>query len=106
MEFSLVGPIRRISYLIMTDSYSKCFEIIPIKSAKIGTVINSLCQIFANKGMPKVVESINITQFSSTRFEDFCCCLNISLLHSPPILNGLGEQLIDNVKRQLLMSQV
>ncbi|KAM3182049.1 hypothetical protein ACTXT7_013188 [Hymenolepis weldensis] len=36
---------------------------------------------------------------------DFCRDLNISLYHYPPDPNGLDEQLVDNVKRQLLMSQ-
>ncbi|VUZ53083.1 unnamed protein product, partial [Hymenolepis diminuta] len=54
---------------------------------------------------PKVIVLINATQFSSTRFKDVCRSLNTSLLLSAPNLNGQGEQLVDNVKRQLLVSQ-
>ncbi|VDL60274.1 unnamed protein product [Hymenolepis diminuta] len=39
--------------------------------------------------MSKFIVPRNIIKFSSTRFEDVYCCLNISLLHSLPNLNGL-----------------
>ncbi|KAM3181732.1 hypothetical protein ACTXT7_013784 [Hymenolepis weldensis] len=65
----------------------------PIKSVTTDTIIDSLCQVFPNNGVAKVIVSRNATQFFSTRFEDFCRGLNISLLHSPPNLNGLDEQL-------------
>ncbi|VUZ40232.1 unnamed protein product, partial [Hymenolepis diminuta] len=37
--------------------------------------------------------------------KNFCRNLNSSPLHSLPNLNSLDEHLIDNVKRQLLISQ-
>ncbi|KAM3181345.1 hypothetical protein ACTXT7_014554 [Hymenolepis weldensis] len=43
--------------------------------------------------------------FSSTRLEDFCCGLKISPLGSPSNLSGQDEQLADNVKVQLIISQ-
>ncbi|KAM3180889.1 hypothetical protein ACTXT7_015427 [Hymenolepis weldensis] len=36
---------------------------------------------------------------------DFCRDLNISLLHSPPNLNGLDEQLVGKGERQIIVSQ-
>ncbi|KAM3184032.1 hypothetical protein ACTXT7_009177 [Hymenolepis weldensis] len=85
IDLSLVGPIQGISYLILVDWYLKCPEVIPIKSATIGTVINNL-----RWDVPKVA-SRNVTQFSSTGFEDFCCSLNISLLYPSSNFNGLDE---------------
>ncbi|VUZ57757.1 unnamed protein product [Hymenolepis diminuta] len=64
-----------------------------------------LRQLFANQGIPKVIVSRYVTQFTSSRFEDICRDLNISLLHSPSNLNGQDEQLVDNMKRKLLVSQ-
>ncbi|VDL31320.1 unnamed protein product [Hymenolepis diminuta] len=41
---------------------------------------------------------------SLVQFEDFCRDLNISLLRPPPNLNFPDEQLVENVKRKLLVS--
>ncbi|KAM3184880.1 hypothetical protein ACTXT7_007481 [Hymenolepis weldensis] len=70
-----------------------------MKSVTIDTVINSLHQISANQGVPRVNVSRNVTQFSSARFGDFCCSLNIFHSHFPPTLDGLDEQLIEDVPR-------
>lgn len=75
IDLSLAGPIRGISYIILVDSYSKWPEVILIKSATTGIVINSLFQIFANQGTAKVITSRNVTHFSSTRFGDFVVVL-------------------------------
>ncbi|VUZ50942.1 unnamed protein product [Hymenolepis diminuta] len=44
-------------------------------------------------------------KFSSTRFVDFCRVLDISNSHFSPTSNGLDEQLVGSVKRQLLESR-
>ncbi|VUZ50385.1 unnamed protein product [Hymenolepis diminuta] len=62
--------------------------VIPIESAASSTIINK-----------------NVIRFPSGLFGDLCRGLNITLLHSPPNLNGLDEQLVDIVNRQLLVSQ-
>ncbi|KAM3178803.1 hypothetical protein ACTXT7_001837 [Hymenolepis weldensis] len=59
------------------------------------------CQAFTTDRIPKIIASSNITQFSSTLFEDVCCDLNIYLSHSSPNLDGQVGQLVDVVKRQL-----
>ncbi|VDL59852.1 unnamed protein product [Hymenolepis diminuta] len=60
--------------------------VIPIESAASSTIINK-----------------NVIRFPSGLFGDLCRGLNITLLHSPPNLNGLDEQLVDIVNRQLLV---
>ncbi|KAM3175706.1 hypothetical protein ACTXT7_008001 [Hymenolepis weldensis] len=70
IDLSPAGPIQGISYLIL---------------------------VFANQRVLKVIVVRNVTQLSSTRFEDIHHSLNISLPHSPPNLNGQDEQLIGNV---------
>ncbi|VUZ49222.1 unnamed protein product [Hymenolepis diminuta] len=99
IDLSFAGLIQRTSYLILVDSNSKWPEIMTIKSATIGTIINSLRQLFANQGVPIVFVSRNVIQFSSTRFEDFFHGPNVSLLHSSLNINCLDEKLVDNVKR-------
>ncbi|VUZ38681.1 unnamed protein product [Hymenolepis diminuta] len=54
----------------MMDSYSEWLKVIPPESATVGTIINSLHQTFSTQSLPKIIASWNITQFSSTRFED------------------------------------
>ncbi|KAM3184157.1 hypothetical protein ACTXT7_008948 [Hymenolepis weldensis] len=49
--------------------------------------------------------SRSVTQFSSTRFEDFCCGLNISLLHSPPNLSDTGRRFMLLSHRERLHSR-
>ncbi|KAM3181425.1 hypothetical protein ACTXT7_014412 [Hymenolepis weldensis] len=46
----------------------------------------------------------DINQSSTTRLDDVCRCLSVSHFHSPPNFNGLEEQIVDKVKRQLLLS--
>ncbi|VUZ51228.1 unnamed protein product, partial [Hymenolepis diminuta] len=53
----------------------------------------------------KVIVSRNVAQFSFTWFEDFCRCLKICLSRPPPTSSGRNEQLVGNMKGQLLMSQ-
>ncbi|KAM3182631.1 hypothetical protein ACTXT7_011920 [Hymenolepis weldensis] len=74
------GAIRGISHLILVDSYPKWPKLSPINSATTGTVITGLRQ-------------------------DFPHGFNIVQSHFPPNLNGRDEQIIDNAKRRLLVSQ-
>lgn len=73
-----------------------------MKSVTTGTVINSFRQVFVNHCLPKPIMSRNVTQFSSTLFDDFNNGLNIPLLLSPANADGLDEKFIDNVEKQLL----
>ncbi|VUZ53301.1 unnamed protein product [Hymenolepis diminuta] len=76
-----------------------------VKSVTTVTVINSLRLLFATHGIPIIIVSRNVIQFSSTRFTDLCCGLNISHSHFPPNLNGLDEKFVGTMKMQLLLSQ-
>ncbi|KAM3171846.1 hypothetical protein ACTXT7_015776, partial [Hymenolepis weldensis] len=48
IDLSLVELVRSISYIILVDSYSEWPEVIPFKSAAIGTVIGLDEQLFDN----------------------------------------------------------
>ncbi|KAM3178366.1 hypothetical protein ACTXT7_002703 [Hymenolepis weldensis] len=86
VDFSLAGPLLGVSYLNSVDSFSRRLEFISVRSA---IKISSLRQVFAIHGSPK---------FFSARFEDVCCNPSIVLLHAPSSINGLDEQLVDNLK--------
>ncbi|VUZ53396.1 unnamed protein product, partial [Hymenolepis diminuta] len=93
-------PIRDISYLILIDSYSKWPKIVHVMSATTGIIINNLRVVFM------ICRKLLCSQRSPllylrTFFQDF----NTSYSHFPPIFSGLDMQLVDNVKRQLLVLQ-
>ena len=55
------------SYLLVTDFYSKYFEIELLRQTTANCVINNLKKIFARFGIPKEVLSDNGSQYSNTR---------------------------------------
>ena len=55
------------TYLIVTDFYSKYFEIELLPQKTVTCVINNLKKIFARFGIPDEVVSDNGSQFSNTR---------------------------------------
>lgn len=58
-------------YLIVTDYFSRYFEIVKLSSLTSKTVIGKLQNIFARWGMPDEVVSDNGRQFTSTYFREF-----------------------------------
>ncbi|KAM3171080.1 hypothetical protein ACTXT7_017329 [Hymenolepis weldensis] len=85
------------------DSFSKCAQVTPIKSVITGTIIKSLGQVFATLDIPQVIVS-KMSPISLIPYLENFCGLNTTLLYSLPNLNGLDQQLFDNMKRQLLVS--
>ena len=68
----LTGPINEITYLVLADSHSMWSEVIPGPSQSNKAAIHALDHIFATYGPPKTTESQNTTQFTSSRFEEYC----------------------------------
>jgi len=58
-------------YLIVTDYYSRFFEVAKVENTKSVTVIQHLKSIFARHGIPFEVKSDNGPQFTSREFKDF-----------------------------------
>ncbi|KAM3175439.1 hypothetical protein ACTXT7_008547 [Hymenolepis weldensis] len=89
IDFSLAEPIQGISY-----PSGFIFKVIKCHTSKI-------CHKRQVSTANDISESVYriIIQFSFAQFENFSRGLNIAILHFPPILNCLDEQLVDHVKR-------
>jgi len=100
------------SYLLVTDFYSKYFEIELLRQSTATCVINNLKKIFARFGIPAEVISDNGSQYSNTRnlfnsthefkkfAEEWGFCHTTS---SPeyPQSNGAAERAVQTAKRIL-----
>ena len=105
VHIDFVGPINGVTYLIVTDSYSKWPEVISWTSATTTAKIAALRRIFSQHGLPEIVVSDNGTQFPFTQFNDFCqqhCIKHIFPLPYHPHSNGQAERFVDTFKRALL----
>ncbi|BHF57619.1 hypothetical protein SprV_0100056100 [Sparganum proliferum] len=104
MHIDFADPLNGVSYLILVDAYSKCPEIAPLNPATVSATIAFLRRIFSQYGLPEVLVSDNVSQFTSSSFEDFCRQHNIQHLRSPPYhpqSNGQAESFVDTFKRAL-----
>nr|VZH93017.1 unnamed protein product [Spirometra erinaceieuropaei] len=108
VHIDFAGPLNGVSYLILVDAYSKWPEIAPLNPATASATIAFLRRTFSQHGLPEVLVSDNGSQFTSSRFEDFCRQHNIQHLRSPPYhpqSNGQAERFVDTFKRALLKAR-
>ncbi|KAM3179198.1 hypothetical protein ACTXT7_001052 [Hymenolepis weldensis] len=89
-------------WMIHAKNSKKCKKFRGKPEARLHFLIISLPQpvpslTASTRYLPKVMVSRNATQYSSTRFKDSFRDLNVPILRSLPNLNGLDEQLADNV---------
>ncbi|XP_028514512.1 uncharacterized protein K02A2.6 [Exaiptasia diaphana] len=100
------------SYLLVTDFYSKYFEIELLSQTTASCVINNLKKIFARFGIPAEVLSDNGSQFSNTRnlfnnshefkrFADEWGFRHITSSPEYPQSNGAAEKAVQTAKRIL-----
>ncbi|VUZ44298.1 unnamed protein product [Hymenolepis diminuta] len=102
-KMHLAAPTLGVSYLILTDSYSRWPLVVHIKCVSTGTIISSLRRTFGTHGTSKVIVCGTITQFSIVQLEDFGGGMNASLLNSSPNLKGLNEELVDNLRYHTML---
>ncbi|KAJ8889606.1 hypothetical protein PR048_009106 [Dryococelus australis] len=69
-------------YLIVTDYYSRYFEICPLSRLTDTAVIGGLKEIFAHFGIPEIVRSDNGSQFTSSNFQSFANTYNFQVITS------------------------
>lgn len=89
-------------FLIVTDYYSRHFEVIQLRDTKSKTIIQKLKSIFARLGIPQKVVSDNGPQYSSQEFANFSKEYDfIHATSSPryPQSNGLAEKSVQIAKR-------
>ena len=64
--------LNKIKFLIVCDAFSKWVDIRVVNTHQSQEVIDNLCDIFANFGLPHVLVTDNESSFCSELFENFC----------------------------------
>ena len=95
---------NRACYLIISDYYSRFFEVEKLPSQTSSTIIEKMKTIFSRFGIPQLISSDNGPQLFSQEFKDFAQSWGISLKTSSPIYprsNGLVEKSVQICKKIL-----
>ena len=91
-------------YLVIIDYFSRFPEVIKLKSTTSRSIIDTLKTIFARYGIPEVVRSDNVPQYSSVEFAEFATKYGLMHVTSSPYYpqsNGLAERTVKMVKKLL-----
>jgi hypothetical protein len=89
------------TYIVITDYYSKFFEVSKLTSVTASATIRHIKPHFARYGIPKEVISDNGTQFSCKEFKEFADKYEFKRTTSSPKYpqsNGLAERTVQTVK--------
>jgi hypothetical protein len=92
------------NFLVISDYYSKFFEIAKLPNTKSSTVISHLGPHFGRYGIPDEIVSDNGPQFASSEFQTYTTRNNIRHTTSSPIYpqsNGLAERTVQTAKKLL-----
>lgn len=90
-------------YLIVTDYFSRFFEIFPLSSLTETAIISNLKQLFSRYGIPEIVRSDNGPQFQS-EFKNFASKYDFKHITSSPYFaqsNGCIEAAVKIAKNLL-----
>ncbi|XP_055997858.1 uncharacterized protein K02A2.6-like [Ostrea edulis] len=90
------------NFLIVSDYYSRFFEVVQLRDTKSKTVIQKLKSMFSRLGIPQKVISDNGPQYSSQEFATFATEYDfVHATSSPrhPQSNGLAEKTVQIAKR-------
>ncbi len=104
LHADFAGPFCGQMFLIVVDSYSKWIEVIPLTSANSVNTIDSLRNVFATHGLPKMMVTDNGSQFTSSEFQDFMKRNGIKHVCSSPYhpsTNGLAERAVQSFKENM-----
>ena len=95
------GEWKNHHFLVLVDAFSKWPEVKVVSTTTTRMTVNTLSDIFATHGYPRILVSDNGPQFTSAEFADFLLQNNIVHYKSPPYhpsTNGLAENMVKNVK--------
>jgi transposase InsO family protein len=101
--------LHNCHYLVVTDYYSRYFEVTKLPNTKSNTVIDRLKSIFARHSIPYEVKSDNGQQYTSQEFRQFTKDWNFKHTTSSPYhqqANGLAEKTVQTVKRLLEKARI
>ena len=96
--------VKRNTYLVIVDYYSRFIEIAHMKSTTSHAIIYKMQDIFARWGIPEVVLSDNGPQFSSREFANFANSYKFRHdTSSPhfPASNGEAERAVQTAKKMI-----
>ncbi|KAA3670143.1 uncharacterized protein DEA37_0006920 [Paragonimus westermani] len=65
------GPLNDQYFLILVDAFSKCPDVVPLRTTSTTTTISCLSCIFVQLDFPETLVTDNGTQFTSTQFSQF-----------------------------------
>ncbi|XP_062576257.1 uncharacterized protein K02A2.6-like [Saccostrea cucullata] len=101
--------LHNSDYWIVTEYYSRYFEVAKLPNTRSGTVIDRLKSMLARHGIPYEVKSDNGPQYISQEFRQFAKDWNFKHTTSSPYhqqANGLAERTVQTVKQLLEKSRV
>ena len=91
-------------YLIVVNSHSNWPEVLQCKRPSTNCTIGFLYALFARLGVVDCVVTDNTTQFTSSKFRNFCKTYQVDHVTTPqfhPRSNGQAESFVDTLKRAL-----
>ncbi|GFS82866.1 uncharacterized protein K02A2.6 [Trichonephila clavipes] len=95
-------------FFVVSDAYSKCIEVIPMKNITASFTIHHLRILFAHYGIPLTLVSDNDASFTSYEFRLFLKLNNIKHITSAPYhhaTNGQAERIVQLFKASLKSSR-
>lgn len=108
VAIDIMGPLPwNISLLVITDYFSRYFEVARLEKCSSTEIISILREVFARWGNPRKMISDNGRQFVSTELKEFCDREGIVLRHSTPYWprnNGEVERQNRILKKSLTIS--
>ena len=95
---------RNMNYLVVVDSFSKWFEVVPMKSTTASRTVEELRKLFAQHGLPEELVSDNGPQFIASEFEVFMRSNGVKHTKCAPYhpaSNGQVERVVQILKTVL-----
>ena len=89
-------------FLVITDYYSRYFEVTQISNTRSSTIIHQMKAIFSRHGIPQRVVSDNAPYYTSQEFKEFIQGWDIDHTTSSPHYpqsNGLAEKSVQTIKK-------
>jgi transposase InsO family protein len=90
------------NFLVLTDAYSKWFDVIVMSNITSATLIEVLRPIMAAHGFPELIVTDNGPSFASAEFKQFCSRNGINQQFTPPYhpaSNGAAERGVQTLSR-------
>ena len=105
LSIDLVGPLpndEENSYIVvMTDSFTRFTELVPIKNKTSILVANALLQYFGRYGPPEYIRSDHGSEFTSNITKSLCEIMGSSQIFSLPY-SPTGNSIVERTNGEVL----